>query len=387
MKKWFYYCILAVLVSTGLWAEYVEIGGGTVGTSYVPVYGYYDYSWSRVIYLASELGEAKEITKVSYQLYNDPSGYVMPDQKIYMKHTTDATFANGSYEDVSTYTECFNGTITWTGVQGDWFEITLDTPFQYNGTDNLVIYWQNYDGDYASGYPRFYYKSTTYRSTHKYQDNSFPAINGSLSSYLPNTRLHYVDNPLPVTLTSFTATVAQETTANIQWTVESESGLVGYYVYRSDSDLLHAAAISYLIQADNTPFSHSYSFVDDELEYEHTYNYWLESVGSDGSTSQWGPQHIVLEGAPAPQLPEVTALGNNYPNPFNPTTVLKLNVKENEEGKLEIFNSRGQCVVTKRFAPGYHEYEWDAEGNASGLYFYRLSSPSYQAVKKMMLLK
>jgi hypothetical protein len=195
------------------------------------------------------------------------------------------------------------------------------------------------------------------------------------------------EGALPVTLTSFTATVAQKTTANIQWTVESESGLVGYYVYRSESDLLHASAISEMIQADNTPFSHSYSFIDNELEYEHTYNYWLESVASDGSTNQWGPQQIVLEGAPAPQLPEVTALGNNYPNPFNPVTVLKLNVKENEEGKLEIFNAKGQVVLKKTFAPGYHEYQWDAQGNASGLYFYRLSSPSYKAVKKMMLLK
>ncbi|MCD6181203.1 MAG: T9SS type A sorting domain-containing protein, partial [Candidatus Cloacimonetes bacterium] len=188
-------------------------------------------------------------------------------------------------------------------------------------------------------------------------------------------------------LTSFTATLAQETTANIQWTVESESGIVGYYVYRSETDYSQAVAISDLIHADNTPFSHSYSFIDTELEYEHTYNYWLESINSDGTTNQWGPQEITLEGAPAPQLPQVTSLEGNYPNPFNPSTMLKFSVKENEEATLTIFNAKGQQVLKEKFAPGYHEYEWNADAQASGLYFYRLSSPSFSQVRKMMLLK
>jgi hypothetical protein len=195
------------------------------------------------------------------------------------------------------------------------------------------------------------------------------------------------ESALPVTLTSFTATVAQETLANIQWTVESESGIIGYYVHRSETDFASAQGISELVRAENTPFSHSYSFIDDELEYEHTYYYWLESVNADGTNTVWGPQDIMLQGAPAPQLPQVTMLHGNYPNPFNPSTVLKLTVKETETAHLAIFNAKGQEVLSKSFEAGYHEFEWNAEGEASGLYFYKLSSPSYSQVHKMMLLK
>jgi hypothetical protein len=95
----------------------------------------------------------------------------------------------------------------------------------------------------------------------------------------------------------------------------------------------------------------------------------------------------MLQGAPAPQLPQVTMLHGNYPNPFNPSTVLKLTVKETETAHLAIFNAKGQEVLSKSFEAGYHEFEWNAEGEASGLYFYKLSSPSYSQVHKMMLLK
>lgn len=195
------------------------------------------------------------------------------------------------------------------------------------------------------------------------------------------------ESALPVTLTYFAATLAQQTTANIQWTVESESGIIGYYVLRSETDFASAQGISELVRAENTPFSHSYSFIDDELEYEHTYYYWLESVNADGTNTVWGPQDIMLQGAPAPQLPQVTMLHGNYPNPFNPSTVLKLTVKETETAHLAIFNAKGQEVLSKSFEAGYHEFEWNAEGEASGLYFYKLSSPSYSQVHKMMLLK
>lgn len=195
------------------------------------------------------------------------------------------------------------------------------------------------------------------------------------------------ESALPVTLTCFYATPANETSACIQWTVESESGIIGYHVLRSQTDYSSSQSISELIRAENTPFSHSYDFVDDELEYQQRYYYWLESVNADGTSTLWGPQDITLQGLSTPQLPQVTALQGNFPNPFNPSTMMKFNVKENETAQLVIYNTRGQQVLAKIFSAGYHEFEWNAEGEASGLYFYKLISPSYSQVNKMMLLK
>ncbi len=175
-------------------ADFVEVGGGTSGTSYVPVYGFYDYSWSRTVYLQSELGDAKTIQSIAYQLYTSPSGYLMPNQTIWMKHTTDATITSGAYQDPAAngFTKVYDGDIDFTGTIGDWFEVVFNTTnFYYNGTDNLLVVWENRDGAYASGYPRWYYQSTASRSTYKYADGSFPTTSGSISSYLPNTRFYY----------------------------------------------------------------------------------------------------------------------------------------------------------------------------------------------------
>jgi len=191
-------CILAMLLFTTSMAfgAYVEIGTGTTATSSVPTNGLWDYSWSQVIYLQSEIGDAIDINKISYNVSTEPDSYTMPDQKIYMKHTADATFPDAAYDDPATvgFTLVYDGPVTWDG--SGWNDIMLDTPFIYNGTDNLIVYWQNWDGDWTSGYPQFYYTSQTDRAKYKYQDNSFPEVSGTLDVYVANIRLHYLyDGP------------------------------------------------------------------------------------------------------------------------------------------------------------------------------------------------
>lgn len=136
-----------MLIASISYSDYIEIGTGTYHTANIPFYGYRDYGWSRVIYLQSEIGAAIDITKISYCLSNTVENYETNNQKIYMKHTTDTIFFSNDYEDTSTYQEVYNGTINWDG--SGWFDIILDTPFNYNGSDNLVIYYQNHDGDRA----------------------------------------------------------------------------------------------------------------------------------------------------------------------------------------------------------------------------------------------
>ncbi len=190
--------VFLLFLSSSAYADFVEVGGGTSGISYVPVYGFYDYSWSRAVYLQSELGDAKILEKIAYQLYTSPSGYVMPNQQIWMKHTTDAAITSNAYTDpgANGFTKVFDGTIDFTGTMGDWFEIEFNVAdFDYNGTDNLIVIWENRDGDWASGYPRWYYNSMSSRVAYKYADGSFPATNGTVAVYLPNTRFYYTPPP------------------------------------------------------------------------------------------------------------------------------------------------------------------------------------------------
>ena len=95
-------------------------------------------------------------------------------------------------------------------------------------------------------------------------------------------------------------------------------------------------------------------------------------------------------------IPTQFALHQNYPNPFNPSTQISFDIPESSElVSLNIYNILGKKVSTllnNVVNPGKHKIEWNAkdnEGNpvASGIYFYELSSSSFTARKKMLLIR
>ncbi|MBI3661882.1 MAG: T9SS type A sorting domain-containing protein, partial [Acidobacteria bacterium] len=97
---------------------------------------------------------------------------------------------------------------------------------------------------------------------------------------------------------------------------------------------------------------------------------------------------------PAP-IPSDFALDQNYPNPFNPSTVIEYSLKSPETVRLEIFDVTGRRVALLDEGPkpvGRHRSVWDGQDDggqalASGIYFYRLTSPDFRFVRKMVLLR
>jgi len=98
-------------------------------------------------------------------------------------------------------------------------------------------------------------------------------------------------------------------------------------------------------------------------------------------------------------LPKSFALGQNFPNPFNPSTTIAFDIPENrEEGvdvQLNIYNIRGQLVrslVNEVKTPGHYSVQWNGMNEkgdvvSSGVYFYRIKAGDYTATRKMVLLK
>ena len=102
-----------------------------------------------------------------------------------------------------------------------------------------------------------------------------------------------------------------------------------------------------------------------------------------------------------PSVPREMALYGNYPNPFNPLTIVKYTVGGAEgrgtrdEGrgasvKLVVYDLLGREVATlvdERKASGSYEVGFDARGLASGVYLYRMAAGSYVQSRTMLLLK
>jgi len=94
-------------------------------------------------------------------------------------------------------------------------------------------------------------------------------------------------------------------------------------------------------------------------------------------------------------LPADFALYQNFPNPFNPVTIIEFQIPKRSSVELEIFNAIGQRVATlvnMDLAPGRHQISWNSKTDAgielpSGVYFYRLRTDDYSRCKKMILIR
>jgi hypothetical protein len=200
------------------------------------------------------------------------------------------------------------------------------------------------------------------------------------------------DAPLPVTLSSFTA-IYENSTPILHWTTQSESSNLGWNVYRSFSQNMGQASQinnELIPGAGTTSEPTDYQFTDEyDVIVGQTYWYWLESISGAGETEIYGPVSLTItsEGNDIPDIPIVTELHQNFPNPFNPSTLISFDIKENETGVLSIYNIKGQLIVTDEFEVGRHHYAWDARDHSSGIYLYKLQTESYTKIMKMLLVK
>jgi glucose/arabinose dehydrogenase len=97
-------------------------------------------------------------------------------------------------------------------------------------------------------------------------------------------------------------------------------------------------------------------------------------------------------------------LGQNYPNPFNPETVVSYEIPgvgghlppgkaggvEASNVKLAVYDILGREVavlVNERQAPGSYSVRFDADGLASGVYFYRIESAGFVQTRKMIIAR
>ncbi len=90
---------------------------------------------------------------------------------------------------------------------------------------------------------------------------------------------------------------------------------------------------------------------------------------------------------PTPQTYELLP---NYPNPFNPTTVITYRLPVVSEVKLVVYDLLGReeaVLVNERQNAGSHEVKFDAAGLSSGVYFYRLQAGSFAETRKLLLLR
>ncbi len=93
-------------------------------------------------------------------------------------------------------------------------------------------------------------------------------------------------------------------------------------------------------------------------------------------------------------VPAEYNLFQNYPNPFNPTTTIKFSIPVNKNSLvpvvLKVYDLIGREVstlVNDNLEPGVYEVKFDANNLTSGVYFYKIETPEFVSVKRMVYIK
>ena len=140
-----------VVADVDLVAHFVEgrvIGdGGDATSDYFPSYSLYKNTLTEQIYTSEEFGDAGVVTSIAF--YNGGTEKTR-NYDFYMKATSKSAFTgNKDWESISASDKVFSGTVTM--VVNDWTVITLDTPFFYDGTSNVVLVSDDHTTTTGSG--------------------------------------------------------------------------------------------------------------------------------------------------------------------------------------------------------------------------------------------
>lgn len=117
-------------------------------------------------------------------------------------------------------------------------------------------------------------------------------------------------------------------------------------------------------------------------------------VGGSTSGAGGGTGRILqpLTGLPGINnlIPNKNHLGNNYPNPFNPETVIKYQIADKGIYSLKVFDITGKLIsiLEKGYKnPGEYSVKFQSNNLPSGIYFYTLSNQDYSETKRMILIR
>jgi hypothetical protein len=123
------------------------------------------------------------------------------------------------------------------------------------------------------------------------------------------------------------------------------------------------------------------------------------SADEKGESRGVGPSLLTGIGeSPVPSGPVTFSLSQNFPNPFNSSTIIPFTLRGSstpEQVRLEIFDMEGRLVVRlldEPLPPGNYTVRWNGNSAgqvpaASGVYFYRLKSGDFRATRKLTIIR
>jgi hypothetical protein len=213
------------------------------------------------------------------------------------------------------------------------------------------------------------------------------------SSDIYSQRIDAAGHTVTATLLQSYSATASGSGARIEWTLSGAAADIEFFVLRARATpaaFLEIAAGAFP-GAPGSPLSGNgtaFSFADRTCEPGETYRYRVDAREGDERTTLFETGPVAIPAAP-------TALFQNQPNPFNPSTTIRYFVSGECDVSLEVYDITGSLVrrlESGRAGKGMRAVEWnglDERGNRSsaGVYIYRLRAGKDTFSRKMILVR
>lgn len=192
---------------------------------------------------------------------------------------------------------------------------------------------------------------------------------------------------------TITSIVANQGNIQLEWNASS-GPVEGYNIYRSTATGFTPNSNNKIGSVGNTIFSYTDALPN--IQANTDYFYRISSFDGSNNESNYSDEVTVttLEVKDNNGLPTEYALGNNYPNPFNPSTTFRFSTPKDGLVKFTVHDLLGRVVYleNRNLFAGNYSFTW--EGNnmlnqqvVSGVYFLRMEAEGYSQTRKMLLLR
>jgi len=192
-----------------------------------------------------------------------------------------------------------------------------------------------------------------------------------------------IDNIFPYVPQYVVASISgEDRSVFLNWQESTDEDFAYYRIYRNELSGMKILVAQLSVAA----------FHDTTVTLGKTYYYRVSAVDINENESNASSAAVatILDTEKNPSAPTEFKLHNNYPNPFNASTVIGCDIPKETFVKIEVFNMSGQIVktlVNKKHAAGYYTFTFDGVGLSSGVYFYKLTACEFSRINKCILLK
>jgi hypothetical protein len=203
-------------------------------------------------------------------------------------------------------------------------------------------------------------------------------------------------NPMPVELSSFTATLNGRN-VKLNWETKTEVAFNKFEIDRAfvstNGTSVNWTSVGSVPASGSSNSPRKYSYTEMDLQTGKN-QFRLKMIDNDGSYKFSNVVEIEIS------LPGNYDLSQNFPNPFNPSTKINYTLPYDSKVILEIYNINGERIgqlVNEEQSAGYYSVDFSASSInrniSSGVYFYRITAVNkvmgnnFSSIKKMVLLK